>query len=224
MRQQLVEKNEALSRKLDKTQNLKYKYMKKSVKIFTVIVLSSILMVGCDVLQQMVTFSKCEFKMNSLTNTRIAGVDVQSKPSFKSLSFMDAANLTKSLLGGTLPLTFNLNIEVKNPNPTTAAMQRMDWKLFIDDVEMTTGILNKKVSIEPNQSQIVPLSIALDLKKVLAGKSKNALLNFGFNLAGAGKRPSRVKLSIKPTVSVGSFPITYPGYFTLKKEFGSGNN
>ncbi len=198
--------------------------MKKSIQILTVIVLSSVLMIGCDVLQQMATFSKCEFKMNSLTDTRLAGVDVHSKSSFKSLSFMDAASLTKTLLNGTLPLTFNLNIEVKNPNSTTAAMQKMEWKVSIDDVEMTTGVLDKQVSIEPNASQIIPLAVAIDLKKVLTGKSKNALLNFGFNLAGAGNSPTRVKLAIKPTVSIGSFPVTYPGYFTLKKEFGSGAN
>ncbi len=194
------------------------------LKIFTVLVLSGVFMAGCDVLQQMATFTKCEFKMNSMTDTRLAGVNVQSKSSFKSLSFLDAANVTKALMSGTLPLTFNLNVEVKNPNSTLAAMQQMAWKVFIDDVEMTAGVLDKQISIEPNGSQIVPIAITLDLKKVLSGKSKNALFNFGFNLVGAGNYPTRVKLDIKPTVYVGSFPITYPGYFTLKKEFGAGSN
>ncbi len=203
----------------------KYKQMKnKLIKIFTVLILAGTLMGGCDVLQQMATFTKCEFKMNSMTDTRLAGVDVQSKSSLKSLSFLDAANLTKTLMSGTLPLTFNLNVEVKNPNSTLAAMQKMAWRVFIDDVEMTAGVLDKQISIEPNGSQIIPLAITIDLKKALSGKSKDALFNFGFNLVGAGNYPTRVKLDIKPTVSIGSMPVTYPGYFTLKKEFASGSN
>lgn len=177
---------------------------------------------GCDVLRQMATFTKCQFKMNSMTETRLAGVNVQSKSSLKNLSFIDMANLTKTLMSGTLPLTFNLNIEVKNPNTATAAMQQMAWRVFIDDIEMTAGVMDKPISIDPNGSQILPLAISIDLKKVLKGKTKDALFNFGLNLVGAGNQPTRVKLDVKPTITVGSFPITYPGYFTVQKNFGAG--
>jgi len=176
---------------------------------------------SCDILQQMVTFTKCEFKMNSLTNTKLVGIDIQNKNSFSDLSFMDAANATKTLLGGELPLSFNLNIETKNPNASTAAMQKMEWILFIDDIKITTGILNQKISIPPGETRNIPLTMKLDLKKLLNNKTKSALLNFGFNLADAGNYPTRVKLDIKPTIDVAGIPIEYPGYFTLKKDFGS---
>jgi len=176
---------------------------------------------SCDILQQMVTFTKCEFKMNSLTNTKLVGIDIQNKNSFSDLSFMDAANATKTLLGGELPLSFNLNIETKNPNASTAAMQKMEWILFIDDIKITTGILNQKISIPPGETRNIPLTMKLDLKKLLNNETKSALLNFGFNLADAGNYPTRVKLDIKPTIDVAGIPIEYPGYFTLKKDFGS---
>ncbi len=192
------------------------------IKIFAVLIISATFMGGCDILQQMATFTKCQFKMNSMTDTRLAGVDVQSKTSLKSLSFIDVANLTKTFMNGKLPLTFNLNIEVKNPNTSTAAMQQMAWRVFIDDVEMTAGVMDKVISIDPNGSQILPLAISVDLKEVLKGKSKDALLNFGLNLVGAGNYPTRVKLDIQPTITVGSIPITYPGYFTVQKNFGAG--
>jgi hypothetical protein len=169
----------------------------------------------------MVTFTKCEFKMNSLSNATIANVQVQNKKSFSDLTLMDAANVTKSLLGGTLPLNFDLNIEVKNPNATAASMQKMEWKAFIDDIEMAQGVMDQKVAIEPGGSQVIPLRVSIDLKKILNKETKDALLNFGFNLADAGGYPTRVKLDIKPTVYIGSFPLTYPGYFTLKKDFGA---
>ena len=190
-------------------------------------ILLGILLIGilsfqsCDVLQQMVTFTKCEFKMNSLSNSKLAGVDIQNKKSFSDLTFMDAANVTKTLLGGELPLTFTLNIAAKNPNPSTAAMQKMSWILYIDDNEITQGTMNKAVSIPPGETTNIPLEIKLDLKKLFNNKTKKSLLNFAFNLADAGGYPTRVKLAIKPTITVAGIPIEYPGYFNLKKEFGS---
>lgn len=193
-------------------------------RIIALVLIALVIVPGCDILQQMITFTKCEFKMNSMTDTRLANIDVQAKKSFKDLNLMDAANITKALLGGSLPLTFNLNIEAKNPNANDASMHKMEWRVFIDDVEMATGVMDQKMAIPPGGSKVIPLKIAIDLKKALSGKSKDALLNFGFNMVGAGNYPTRVKLDIKPTIYVGSFALAYPGYFTLKKEFGAGAN
>ena len=191
-------------------------------KLFTSFLLVGILSFqSCDILQQMVTFTKCEFKMNSLTDTKLVGVNIQNKNSFSDLSFMDAATATKTLLGGELPLSFNLNIETKNPNASTAAMQKMEWILFIDDIKITTGIVDQQITIPPGATQNIPIAIKLDLKELFNNKTKTSLLNFGFNLADAGNYPTRVKLDIKPTINVAGIPIEYPGYFSLKKEFGS---
>ena len=176
---------------------------------------------SCDILNQMVTFTKCDFKMNTLTNANLAGIDVQTKKSFSDLTLMDAANVSKSLLQGTLPLTFTLNIEAHNPNTSAASMQKLEWRAFIDDIEIAAGVADQKISIPPAGSQVIPLLVQVDIKKLLNNEAKNTLLNFGFNLAGAGNYPTRVKLDIKPTVYVGTFPLSYPGYFTLKKEFGA---
>jgi hypothetical protein len=193
----------------------------KPKKILLILLAFAFLYSSCDILQQMVTFTKCEFKMNSLSNATLANVQVQNKKSFKDLTLMDAANVTKSLVSGTLPLNFDLNIEVKNPNTTAASMQKLEWHAFIDDIQMATGVMDQKVAIDPGGSQVIPLRVSIDLKQVLNKETKDALLNFGFNLADAGGYPTRVRLDIKPTVYVGSFALAYPGYFTLKKDFGA---
>jgi hypothetical protein len=190
-------------------------------KIITALLVVALTYQSCDILKQMVTFTKCDFKMNSLSNARLADVMVQNKKSFSDLTISDAANVTKSLIGGKLPLTFDLNIEVKNPNTTPASMQKMEWRVFLDDIQITEGVMDQKVSIQPGASQIIPLSVAVDLKKVFNNETKNALINLGLNLTDAGGYPTRVRLDIKPTVYVGSFALAYPGYFSLKKEFGS---
>ena len=191
-------------------------------KVLTAVLFVSIIVLqSCDILQQMATFTKCEFKMNSLTDARLAGVDIQNKKGFSDLSFTDAANVTKTLLSGELPLSFNLNVEAKNPNPTTAAMQKMDWIVYIDDIEITQGVVDQPVNIPPGSTTIIPVAIHLDLKKLFNNKTKNTLLNFAFNLADAGGYPTRVKLAIKPTINVAGVPIEYPKYFNLQKEFGA---
>jgi len=190
-------------------------------RIIALLLIAFVIAPGCDILQQMVTFTKCEFKMNSLTNTRLASISVQNKTSFSDLTIMDAANVTKTFLGGTLPLSFDLNIEAKNPNATAASMQKMEWKAFIDDIEIAAGVMDQKVAIQPGGSQVIPLKVSVDLRKVINNKTKDALINFGFNLADKGNYPTRVKLDIKPTIYVGKFALAYPGYFTLKKDFGA---
>ncbi len=190
-------------------------------RLIIALLISALFYQSCDILNQMVTFTKCDFKMNTLTNANLANVDIQSKKSFSDLTLMDAANVSKSLLNGTLPLSFTLNIEAHNPNTTAASMQKLEWKAFIDDIEIAAGVADQKISIPPAGSQVIPLLVQVDLKKLLNKEAKSTLLNFGFNLAGAGNYPTRVRLDIKPTIYVGTFPIQYPGYFTLKKEFGA---
>ena len=196
----------------------------KTKLLITFLLIGTLTFQSCDILQQlqqMATFAKCEFKMKTLTNTKLVGLNIQQKKSFKDLSFLDAASVTKTLLSGKLPLTFQLNIETKNPNQTTAAMEKIEWKLYIDDILMTTGKVNKAVSIPPGGVKNLPIKIDLDLKELLKKETKTAILNFGFNLADAGNYPTRVRLDIKPTIKVGGMALEYPGYFTLKKEFGS---
>jgi hypothetical protein len=193
----------------------------KPAKIVVALLIIVLTYPACDILQQMMTFTKCEFKMNSLTNARLVNIDVQNKKSISDFTLIDAANLTKSLVTNKFPLTFDLNIEVKNPNTTPASMQKMEWRVFLDDIQIVEGVMDQRVAIEPGASQIIPLQVAVDLKEVFTKESKDALINLGLNLADAGGYPTRVKLDIKPTVYVGSFALAYPGYFTLKKEFGS---
>jgi hypothetical protein len=184
-----------------------------------------ILMTSCDVLNQvnqMSNLAKCEFRLQSVQQLNLAGINVQNVKKLSDLSYMDAAKLAAAVSTQQFPLDFTLNIEAKNPNATAAGMTKIDWILLIDDIEMTQGILDKQVTIPANNgSAIIPMQIHVDLKKALSGKSADAIINFGMNLAGAGNQPTRFTLKMKPTITVNGFPITYPGYLSVKTEFSS---
>jgi len=192
--------------------------------IYSVFFSLSLIVSACSVLQQtseIAAFTKCEFRIESARNMRLAGINIQDKHTLSDFTIMDMTKIGSILAGGTLPLTFDLNIEVKNANPGMAAMNKLDWILIIDDIEMTRGILNQRIEIAANTVSTFPIAMSLDLMKSLSGKSGDALINFALNLAGNGSRPTRIKLKAKPTILIGTTPIEYPGYITIRQEFGA---
>jgi hypothetical protein len=179
---------------------------------------------SCDVMQQvsqMNNLTKCDFRLESVQQLNLAGINVQNVKSISDLNMFDAAKIASAVGSQKFPLDFTLNIEAKNPNTTAAGMNHIDWILLIDDIEMTSGILDKQVTIPANNgTTIIPMQMHVDLQKALSGKSADAVINFGLNLAGTGNKPTRFTLKMKPTITVGGFPITYPGYLNIKTEYG----
>ena len=179
---------------------------------------------SCDVMQQVSQISnltKCEFRLESVQQLNLAGINVQNVKKISDLNMFDASKIASAVGSNQFPLDFTLNIEAKNPNTSTAGMTKIDWILLIDDMEMTRGILDKQVTIPANNgTTIIPMQMHIDLQKALSGKSADAVINFAMNLSGTGNKPTRFTLQMKPTISVGGFPISYPGYLNVKTEFG----
>jgi hypothetical protein len=169
----------------------------KNFRFPVAVMLTLLLVSACDVLnqvQQMANLTKCEFRLKTVDQLRLAGVNIQQIRQLSDLSLMDAAKITTAAMsGGSLPLNFTLNVEAKNPNTAVAGLNRLDWTLLIDDIEMVSGVNENRVQIPANGStSIIPLTISIDLKQALKGKSGDAIANFGLNLAGAGNQPTRI--------------------------------
>ena len=198
--------------------------MKKTF-IFAFIIVNLILLSGCEILEQasqVANLTKCEFRLQSVDQLRLAGVNIQQVDQLSDLSFMDAAKITAAATGSNLPLNFTLNVEAKNPNNAIAGLNRLDWILLIDDIEMVSGVNEQNVQIAANGgTSTIPLTIGINLKEALRGKSADAIANFGLNLAGAGNKPTRITLKAKPSIMVSGRSIAYPGYITVENEFTS---
>lgn len=191
-----------------------------SLFIATLVTLSS-----CDILEQasqVANLTKCEFRLKSVDQMRLAGVNIQQVDQLSDLNFIDAARITAAATSGNLPLNFTLNVEAKNPNGATAGLNRLDWILLIDDIQMVSGVNEQNVQIAANGgTSVIPLTIGINLKEALKGKSADAIANFGLNLAGAGNKPTRITLKAKPSILVNGRSIAYPGYLTVENEFTS---
>lgn len=199
--------------------------MYSTKKLLVVPILFLLFFTSCDVLQQVnqvSNLSKCDFKLESVQNLKLAGINVQNISSLSDLKMLDATRLAAAVTNQQFPLDFLLNIEAKNPNSSAAGITKIDWILLIDNIEMTQGMLDRQVTIPANNGvAIIPMQMNVDLKKVLSGKSADAILNFGLNLSGNGNKPTRFTLKVKPTITVNGFPITYPGYLSVNTEYAS---
>lgn len=198
--------------------------MKKKF-IFALFIANLILLGGCDILEQagqVASLAKCEFRLKSVDQLRLAGVNIQQVNQISDLTFMDAAKITAAATGSNLPLNFTLNVETKNPNSAIAGLNRLDWILLIDNIEMVSGTNEQNIQIPANGgTSTIPLTIGINLKEALQGKSADAIANFGMNLAGAGNKPTRITLKAKPSIMVRGMSIPYPGYITVENEFTS---
>ena len=200
----------------------KPKILKATSIIFRLVAV--IALAGCGVLQQtseMSNFSRCEFRLASVKNMNLAGVNIQGAESLSDLGVMEYARISAAVASGALPLTFDLYVQARNPNEGKAAMNKLDWILLIDKVEVTRGVLDNRVEILPNSITTFPVAISFDLFKALAGESGGALLNFAFNLSGSGERPSQLTLKAKPAIYIGDRALQYPGYININQEFGA---
>lgn len=200
------------------------KMMQRRTKSFFLMLLIPCILSSCSFLKEMAALGKCEFRMTTLEDPELAGIDIDRVRSFSDLGLTDMGIITASIVKGELPLAFTLNIEARNPNPATAAMNKLEYMAFIDDVQVASGAMDRRVEIPPGGGiATIPLRLNTDLIDILGKDSRQALVNFGLNLADAGNKPTRVSLKVKPTILVGGLEIVYPGYFNVKYDFTSGD-
>ncbi len=179
---------------------------------------------GCSILSELTALTKCEFSFHSAQDPSVCNIDITQRRSFSDFSLLDGQVILGSLMRESLPFAITANIEVKNPGASTAAVNSVAWIAFIDDIQVAQGTVNNRVEVAPGGGvSMIPVRIQTDLFDYLEGDNPRTMLNFALNLVDAGDQPTRLSMKIKPSVLIGSQSIQYPGYFTITKEFTSGN-
>ena len=69
---------------------------------------------SCSFLKEISTLGKCEFRMGTLEQPFIAGIDVSKIHNFTDLTLVDVGIVGASVMRGELPLSFTLNVEARN--------------------------------------------------------------------------------------------------------------
>ena len=204
------------------------------------VVAGSILLSSCDVFNQLAAqfssvanLANCEFALKNVSNVSVAGVNVKNLTQ-GNLSATDIVKLVAAYQSKQVPLNLNVNVDVKNPTTTQAAMTALDWILAIDGTDMANGVSSRNYTIKPSTTTTVPLPVSTDLGQLsttvplpvntdlgqlFSQKGLDALKNFASSFAGDGIS-SKVGLRVRPSLSVGTTQVPFPNYITLEKKTG----
>lgn len=169
--------------------------------------------------------SRCTFKLDDISNFRLAGVPLYGK---LKLDIADATEVLSSYARAELPASFVLNVAVQNPNTgaggsrnSTVTLTSLSWTLLIDDVQTVEGDIPQPITVAgTGQQAIVPVWIKLDLLKFFRGQGYDKLVGLAFALGGAEGSAKRVTLRAKPAIKTEFGELSYPGEIDIvDKEF-----
>ena len=191
------------------------KFKKALIVLFVTMGLAS-----CDILTQvaqMANFANCTFNFNSVDHIQMLGIDLSKGMSKTDLNAMQLLSLANAISNRQLPVTFNVNVDVKNPNSIAASMTKMDYILSLNGKQVISTSMNNSVNVPANASNTVTIPITTDLFQLFSGESADAIVNLAFKLAGASSEPVNVGLKVKPYINVSGQQLAYPDYITMNK-------
>ena len=208
---------------------------KRNIKALSFAVFSALFIFGCSTLNKVVNtisdFDKIQFKLGNVQNFALCNVQISNIKSISDVSITDGLKLTQAFASKSFPTNFTLELVAHNPNKKSnnnnksfdAIIKSIDWILLLDDKETINGRVSSPITIPTaSQNTIIPISIGLDLYKFFGEKGYNDIVNLAFALGGVNGSAARVKLKLKPEVSIAGIRIPYNAYITaIDKEFRS---
>jgi hypothetical protein len=190
------------------------------IKKALVILFVTVGLASCDVLTQvaqMANFATCSFDFNSLNQIQMLGIDLSKGMTRDNLNITQGLALVNAISNRSLPVTFNVNLDVKNPNSIAASMAKMDYIISLNGKEVVSTTLNRSVSVPANSTNVVSIPIRTDLFQLFSGESADAIVNLAFKLAGANSNPVNLGIKVKPYITIGSQQLAYPDYISINK-------
>lgn len=185
----------------------------------------SLVFASCDFLTQLTSqvssvanLVNCDFNLKNVNNISIAGVNLKNITS-GNLSATDVVKLVAAYQSKQVPLSMDLNINVKNPTNQQASMTAMDWILAIDGTDVANGASNRTYTIKPSTTTTVPLGVSTDLGQLFSSKGVDALKNFASSFSNDGTS-SKIGLRIRPSMTVGTTQVPFPNYIKIEKKTG----
>jgi hypothetical protein len=166
---------------------------------------------------QVANFANCTFDLKNINNIQMLGVNLNKGMTKESLNVTQLLTLTNAIMSKTLPVTFNVNVNVSNPNAIAAAMSKMDYIVSLNGKQVISTTMNQSVNVPANSNSVVTIPITTDLFQLFSGESADAIVNLAFKLAGASSQPVNLGLKVKPYISVNGQQLAYPDFITMNK-------
>ncbi len=179
------------------------------------------LLVSCSTIRETRTLTRCEFRYDRISDLQMAGIVLDDIHSYKDLNMLQMASLSNALLSGDLPLQMTLILQARNPNSLPAAMNELEYILYLDDVEMTRDKIDRKIVIPPGETVSIPVSTKLNFLEVFKLSSLQSITNLVLSLSERPGYSSRLTVKVRPSILIGKRPVYYPGYIKISQELGA---
>ena len=166
---------------------------------------------------QMYNLVNCTFDFNNVNNIKMLGINLNKGMTKNDLNVSQLLSLTNALINKSLPVSFNVNLDVNNPNSIAASMAKMDYILSLNGKQVVSTTLNEGVNVPANSKGSVSIPITTDLFQLFSGESADAIVNLAFKLAGANSEPVNVGLKVKPYIKINNQQLAYPDFISLNK-------
>ena len=113
--------------------------MKKLTKILVVVLLAATF-TSCEELAQIMNqaaqtmnLKNCTFDVTGVNNINMLGIDVSKGMDKNNLNAAQLIRVTNALMNKQLPVTFNVNLDVDNPNSIAASLGKMDYIIALNN-------------------------------------------------------------------------------------------
>lgn len=194
------------------------------IKKILVIVLLAATFTSCEELSQImnqaaqvVNLKNCTFDVTGINNINMLGINLSNGMNQNNLSAAQLIKVTNSLMNKKLPVTFNVNLDVDNPNSIAASLGKMDYIIALNNKEVISSTFTDGFSIPANSKGQISIPISTDLFQLFSGETADAILNLAFKLAGAKSDPVNLGVRVKPYIKVNNQSLAYPDYITINK-------
>lgn len=185
--------------------------------LFSALLPTLLLLLGCAALESLAALQQVRFEIGGVSNGVLAGVDLDRVRRLEDLRAGQLLSVADAYRRGSLPLRFTLHLDATNPstNDLDAALERLDWRLFLNGRETVSGIYDRQLRLPAGRTVDLPLRIDLDLLE-LYRDSRDDLIQLALQVAGADAEPQRLELRATPTVTTALGPIRYPGEIVIR--------
>lgn len=194
------------------------------IKKILVIVLLAVTFTACEELAQIanqaaqvMNLKNCTFDVTGINNINMLGIDVSKGMNQNSLNAAQLIKVTNALMNKKLPVTFNVNLDVNNPNSIAASLGKMDYIISLNNKEVISSTFTNGFSIPANSKGSISIPISTDLFQLFSSETGDAVLNLAFKLAGAKSDPVNLGVQVKPYIKINNQSLAYPDYITINK-------
>ena len=200
--------------------------MKKNILTLFVVGVMSLLLSSCEMIQSLAeqslslaNLANCEYSLKNVSNLTIGGVNVKNIAN-KKITAADVLSLTTALVNKKVPMSMDVNIDIKNPTDNNASLTAMDWIMLIDGTQFAQGNSQNNYTITKKNTTTVPLGVNTDLYSMFSKSGIESLKNFVQSFSNDGTS-SKVGLKIKPSLNVGGVSVPIANYISIEKKTGN---